>query len=168
MQWKELLKVLVTKWQEYIVWLMANMGGILISYLAVAVIWMVLKRSSLFMPGYDIFLVTGAISLAVSGVSYIRLKSDQQKEIGLSSVLIFLWILLLMSIFGILICLGLECPSASFRLWIISIVIFFGCMICSSLIWLNEQGIEMDKEKEPETPPEPKGLAGETNALPKI
>jgi len=170
MQWKKLGKVLKNKKAEFVLWLLAHLGGILISYFACLTIWLFHKRLSSYMPGYEVFLITGTIALAVTGVSYLRLKMDKQRETTeLSPLLAMSWPFLLMIVYGVLISIGMEKPIIDvFYIWLISILIFLCLIIWSSIIWLNEQGFMIDQGEEGAKPEKDPRLANSAATLPKI
>ncbi len=168
MQWNKIWEILCKKKTDYLFWLIANLGGIIIAYFACLTIWIFHKRLSNYLPSYEVFLINGTISLAVSGVSYIRLKLDK-KTSGLSPLLVISWPFLLMLVYGVLISIGLEPPAIGIsRLWIISLVIFISLMFWSSIMWLHEQGIKCEEHQEPPEPPKPKQLDDSANGLPKV
>lgn len=168
MQWQKIGEILYKRKADYLFWLMANLGGIIIAYFACLTIWIFHKRLSNYLPSYEVFLITGTISLAVSGVSYIRLRLDK-KTTGLSPLLVISWPFLLMLVYGVLISIGLEPPTIGiFYLWVISLAIFLCLMIWSSIIWLHEQGLKCEEQQEPSEPPKPKQLDASADNLPKV
>lgn len=164
----ELLGVLRKKPGEFIFWLSANLGGLIIAYIACVTNFIIHGSVSKYIPGYEVFLITGTISLAVSGASYIRLHSNSP-ELSLSPFLSISWPFPLMGVYGVLISVGAREPARSlFVIWIICILLFLGLMLWSSLIWLHELGIRMEMGKEPEKPEESKILVEAADNLPKL
>jgi len=164
----ELFAVSRKKPGEFIFWLFANLGGLIIAYVACLTNYVFHETFGKYIPGYEVFLITGTISLAVSGASYIRLHSNNP-EISLSPFLSISWPFLLMGVYGVLISVGAKYPARSLPIiWVICIALFLGLMLWASLIWLHEQGIKMEMEREPEKPEEPKELVQSADVLPKL
>ena len=104
MEWSSLVVVLLGKKRSYVAWLLANIGGIAIAYTASGTIWFVHLKPGDLLPRPEVFLIAGAISLAVSGVSYVSLSRD--RSIYLSSLLSYSWPFLLSVVYGVFITPG--------------------------------------------------------------
>ncbi len=169
MKWNQLFDVLKKRPGEYLFWLFANLGGIIITYLSFFTVWTFhdsFKIASL--PNFDIYLITGTISLAISGSSYLRLHV-RETDITLSPLLTTTWPILLMFTYGVFIC-NIVKPSTRPKelIWIICIVLFICLMLWASIIWLHEQGLKMDKEAIPSIHQRLDDLQKATIDLPKV
>jgi hypothetical protein len=106
--------------------------------------------------------------LAVSGSSYVRLHASDPR-ISLSPLLSISWPILLAWIYGIFLTIGIkESTRPSCLIWIVCIGLFLGLILWSSLIWLHEQGLRMEMEREPTPPEGPRELQEATKTLPKM
>jgi hypothetical protein len=137
----------------YILWLIANLGGLIISTFAFITVWFFHRTGYELLPNINVFLVTAAIALAVSGVSYIKLTLDNRAYM-LSPALVFSWPFLLLVVYGIFVVMGVKAPVATTTaVWIVTIAIFLVIMAWSSIMYLNEQGLRLESEKAPQQPP---------------
>jgi hypothetical protein len=153
---------------SFILWLTANLGGILISTLAFITVWFFHRTGFGLLPNINVFLVTAAIALAVSGVSYIRLTFDN-KAYSLSPALAVTWPFLLAAVFGIFLVLGVKTPVVSkCAVWIVTVVVFLVIMAWSSIMYLNEQGLRLETEKPPEIPVTSADYKESLPSLPKL
>jgi len=168
MQIRSLRLVLKRRIGAYILWLIANLGGILILYLASFSIWLIHKHFGHYLPGKEVFLATGTISLAISGVSYL-IKGQGAPDIKLSPIISITWLIPMIFVYGILINLGVQDPIApNWVVWIITILLFLLSIAWSSVVWLHEEGIILDKLVGPEQPQITPGLDKVADELPKI
>jgi uncharacterized membrane protein YphA (DoxX/SURF4 family) len=127
---------------------MANLGGLSIAYVASLTIWVFHRTWGNYTPNPEAFLISGAISLAVTGVSYLLFVREE--SVSLSPLLSASWPILLMIVYGVLIAMGVRTPVISVcAIWAIVVVIAAGCWGWSSLIWLHEQGVKLDRERAP-------------------
>ncbi len=151
MRWREIWDVLRDNKLGYVLWFFGNVGGLLIAFLASFTIKLYHGTYGGYLPGPDAFLITGTISLAVSGVSYIRLRSDSPSTF-LSPALSLTWPFPVMIIYGVLVAMGIK-PTIRDEgtVYFIAVVIAIVCLFWASLTWAHEQGIR----KEMVTPPEP-------------
>jgi hypothetical protein len=143
----------------YLLWLLGNVGGLAIAYLASVTIWYFHGNLGRCVPGPEVFLITGTISLAIAGVSYLRLRTDEPST-SLSPFISVSWPFPLMAVYGVLIAMGTEPSSAetapsNLELYILSFIIAFICLLWASLTWAHERGIRQEMEAEPEPPPAP-------------
>ncbi len=149
----QLLGVLRRNGWAYFGWLMANLGGLIVAYAAVLTNYLIHREFGNLLPGPEIYLITGTISVAVAGVSYLSLS--QSSPTTLSPVLSVSWAFLLAAAYGVLVALGAKPARIStFQLWSTMVAITAGCLAWSSLTWLHETGIRRDMMEEPRVPAE--------------
>ena len=167
MQWPELLETLKNNFGRYVIWLLANLGGLLIAYLAAVIVSALYNEFQNLMPGKDVYLITGAILLTATMASYQKTKAGITSNLWIG--LYIIWPFLLMLVFGFLLAIGIKQPNIEpYQLWIYVIVIFVLAIIWSSIVWLHEQGIYDDMMKTPDKPPTDPNLVGATVDLPKL
>lgn len=169
MQWKQLGALLSRRKDRYLLWLIANLGGLLLAYLAAATILLFHGRVGPFVPGPDVYLITATVSLAVAGVSY-HLSVDQSQGFRLSPLLSLSWPFLLMLVYGFLIAMGVAPPIISNEvIWGVVVVVALGCWLWSSIIWLHEQGLlEDSRNEQPPIAGVPEALRQQAEVLPKL
>ena len=156
MRWDQILSVLKKRWAAYIGWLFANLGGLIVAYVASVTIWAFHNDLGRYLPGPEIYLITGTITLSVAGVSYIN--CPQHSSTPLLPLLSNMCSLIVTLVYGVLVVTGVKAPVRSiFVIWTIAIGIFLICLAWSSITWLHEQAIRMDSEtpEEPRFPLEP-------------
>jgi amino acid transporter len=164
----DLLNVLKIKLGDFLLWLLAYLGGMLIMYIACLTIKFFHGYFGPYFPGYEIYLVTGTICLTVTGISYVRLDFGN-KGVSLSPILSLSWPFLIIGVYGILTCTGVkESVRPSWLIWVVSILLFLCLMLWSSIIWLHEQGIRIEMENEPEQPQESDHLRNAADNFPKV
>ena len=165
---RELFGVLRAKPWPYIGWICANLGGLLAAYAAVGTVFLVHNRPSCYTPGPEEVLVTGAISVAVAGVSYLNLHKTAASR--LAPILTIAWAFLLALVYGVLVALGSASTVRSQRqIWLIVLTITFLCLLWSSITWLHEHGIRADMEGEAPAPrPVSPDLVAAASDLPKL
>jgi len=162
---KEIGDVISQSKGSFALWLLGNVGGLLIVYLAGFTIWIYHGRWGAFLPGPEIFLIMGTISLAVTGVSYIRLHSDDP-TISLSPWLSLTWPFPVMAAYGVLVAMGIKpIIRSNCTAYTIAILIAFFCLTWASLTWAHERGIKDEMRGEPQ-PPQPPRL--ESDNLPRF
>lgn len=168
MHWPQLGNVLWRKRGEYLLWLLANLGGVVVPLLASLTIWGVHRNLVLYGSGPEVFLIMGTISLAVAGVSYLSLQVVE--TVRLSRLVSFSWPFLVMVVYGLLIAMGTKTPTISrVQLWGIAVLVAVACWVWASITWLHEQGIRMESEQEPQGPAQPpRNLIEAAAELPKI
>lgn len=138
---------------SYTLWLLGNVGGLLIFFLAGFTIWIYHGHWGAFLPGPEIFLITGTISLAVTGVSYIRLHTDDP-SVSLSPWLSLTWPFPVMAAYGVLVAMGIKpIIRSNCTAYIIAIVITIFCLTWASLTWAHEHGIREEKMRGEPRPP---------------
>ncbi len=117
------------------------------------------------------WLSTGTISLAVTGVSYVSLTRSPRAQVSLSPLLSFSWGLLLALVYGVLIAMG-EIPPVIDKsvIRLITILVTTFCLLWSTIIWLHEQGLrgEMEGEGILSPPSPPPALKETARDLPRI
>ncbi|MDO8750866.1 MAG: hypothetical protein Q7K03_06955 [Dehalococcoidia bacterium] len=169
MHWKQLLKVLKEKKVEFLIWMLANLGGVAVSFAASSTIWLLYRDFPVFLFGPEVFLVMGTISLAVAGVSYL---SIQRGPSWIPSPLLSLsWPFLAMGVYGFVVAMGVMKPTINgIQLWVIAVLIALLCWLWASLTWLHERGIATDyAQGEPHRPgASSTGLQQAAAQLPKI
>jgi len=154
MRWDQLGGVLKENKGAYIQWLAANLGGLIVAYMASGTIWVFHATFGNYLPGPEAFLMTGVITLAVAGVSYVCLP--YRNEVPLSPVISYSWAFPLAAVYGVLIAMGVKTPVLSANLiWLITIIVAMSCWLWSTVIWLHEQGIRKGWTHEPVPPEEP-------------
>lgn len=151
----------------YIGWLVANLGGLLVGYVAVLIVFIFHRELSPVAPGPEEFLITGAISIAISGASYLELRHVAPTR--LVAPLLVSWPLLLAVVIGVLVTMGTKEPKLTgFWLWGAVSFILLLCLSLASIIWLHDRGIRLDHDLVP-TPKEPsEALKTAAKELPKI
>jgi hypothetical protein len=168
MNLKELLDVLILKRTEFIFWILANLGSLLISILAALTILLIHNRTGNMLPTKEAFLATGTISICIAGSSYHKTKK-MNSSYELNNFIKIFWPFLLMIVYGVLIAYGVEKPCGSeTKIFIISCVLFILCLLFSSIIWLQIQAMEMDSERKKEPPEVESSLKNEADTLPKL
>jgi hypothetical protein len=170
MKWSDFGNVLKNRAARnaYILWLLANLGGLIISTFAFVTVWFFHRTGYELLPNINVFLVTAAIALAVSGVSYIKLTLDNRTYM-LSPALVFSWPFLLLVVYGIFVVIGVKAPIAtSLAVWIVTIAIFLVIMAWSSIMYLNEQGLRIETEQPPQKPPTSADFQDAVADLPKM
>jgi hypothetical protein len=151
---EELLETLRNNVGAYVVWLLANLGGLLVAYLACATIWFFQRKNFASAPGPELYLITAIITVATTGVSYLLFSRSKAGQ--LSTALKALWAFLVMIIYGVLIAMGYETPAISHAsIWLAVSLILLVCLLWSSLTWLHEQAIRGDFERVELPRPEP-------------
>lgn len=164
----DLFGMLRARFADFAIWLFSYLGGMVIMYLACFTIWFFHKHFGPFVPGYAIFLVTGTICLAATGVSYTRLNL-RRRGVTLSPLLSYSWPFLIMGVYGVLVSAGVKQPSIPvWQTWAMSIFLFSCLMIWSAIIWLHMQGIRIEMESEPEQPAGPADLSSAADNLPQV
>jgi xanthine/uracil/vitamin C permease (AzgA family) len=152
---------------DYVLWLLANLGGLVVSSLAWITIWGVHREFAPYVSP-EVLLIMGTISLAVAGVSYLSLQGVQ--TVRLSRLVSLSWPFLVMAVYGLLITMGTKTPTIKgVELWGIAVVVSVSCWVWASITWLHEQGIRIESEQEPQGPAgPPRELIDAAAALPKI
>lgn len=154
MQWGQLGGVLRERLGTYLAWLMANLGGLILAYVASLTVWTFHREWGNYLPPPEAFLISGVISLAVAGVSYLTFPRD--KSVSLSPLLSVSWGPLLMLVYGVLIAMGVKQPViGTIHIWRIVIVLTISCWFWSSIIWLHEHGLRLEMERPPAPPAGP-------------
>jgi len=136
LRWDQLWGVLRRRWPAYVRWLLANLGGLITAYVASVTIWVFHNELGYYLPGREAFLITGTISLAVTGISYLSLPV--QPSGTLSPTLSVCWAFILALVYGVIIAMGVK-PSVR-ETWIIGLfvgLIFVGSLAWSSITWLG-------------------------------
>lgn len=168
MQWGELFKVFRKNFGKYLIWLLANIGGLFIPYLAALMIWLLYREMGSFLPGEDVFLIAGTILLTATMASYQKTKGNESKS-NLWIGLYISWPFLLIIVFGMFLSIGIKKPSiSSLELWAIVLFIFMLTIIWATTVWLHEQGLIDDKTKIPDKPESDPRLGLATSELPKM
>lgn len=158
MQRRELCDVLKGHKSQFIFWLIANLGGIIVYLLAALTIYLLHKHFGNMLPSKNVLLVTGTISLMVSGVSYLRTR-EQYRGSRINSYFVILWPILAGFVYGLLIGMGSTKPIISNEgIYYISIILLILCISWSSIIWLHEQGLVGEMQKTPQQPEKTEGL----------
>jgi hypothetical protein len=149
---KNLCDVFLLRWQAYLGWLLANLGGLIIAYGAALTSCYLFRDSSLYWPGPEELLITAVMSLTIAGVSYWNLRNFAGSN--LSAPLVLFWVFMLLPVYGILVAIGAREPVISdTTLWITVIIILFLCVIWASITWLHEQGLRREFKMEDSRPP---------------
>jgi len=171
LQVRQLRTVLRQNVFAYLLWLSANLGGLLIAYAAVFTIWWFHRTAARYLPGPEAFMMFGSISVAIAGVSYLRLPHSQSRlqSIRPSLVLSISWPLLLAIVYGFLIAMGVKEPvMGPCGIWVTAVLIAACCWLWSTVTWLHEQGLRSDVEGQPPPRPEPSAALTQAAAgLPK-
>ncbi len=168
MNYSELSTVLNQSRTKFILWFMANLGGLIISYLASSIIFILHHHSGDLLPGKEAYLITGTVSLCISGVSYFKAR-EKHGETQLSTWFSILWPVFIMLVFGFLIAIGVKKPAAGdTEVFLLALILSMLCLFWSSIIWLHEQGMEIDSQKVPEKPQPDTALEQAASDLPKI
>ena len=168
MRLDQLIKVLIDKKGPFTGWTLANLGGLVVTYLAAMTIWIFHGTFGIFLPGPEVYLITGTISLAMTGVSYVSMSKTA--PVLISPILSYAWPFPLALVYGTLIAMGVKPPAIdASKVWAIAIILSVICFFWSALTWLHEQGIRSDMEQQslPSTEP-PKVLRDTANRLPKL
>jgi hypothetical protein len=167
MQWRQLEGVLRKQTGAFIIWLMANLGGLIIAYVASGSIYIFHQEWGTYRPNPEAFLISGAISLTVAGSSYLSLE---ERSLSLSPLLSISWAILLALVYGVLISMGVKPPKiSSCSIWWIVVVLTSCCWVWSSILWLHESGIRSELEAMPAKPAGPPiGLQAAADRLPKL
>lgn len=149
---KELLTIVRKNLGSYALWFFSNIGGLLIAILSCITIKIYHGNFGKYIPGPDVFLVTGTICIFVTGLSYMRLASDI-KTTELSPWLSLSWPFPVMIVYGVLISMGIP-PLVlnDLMIYIIAFFILIVCIFWSTLLWAHEQQLRKDKSEEPKTP----------------
>lgn len=169
MEIKRLVTILKSKPLDFTLWILANIGGILISGLASLSVWIIHDDWGSYPISPDVMLITGTISLSIAGVSYISLSTD--KSVRPSRALSISWPFLLMLVFGLLVSINLAQSKDNKELiiWSTSGVLTILCLGWSSVLWLHEQGLRKDAQKEPKAPKgPPRRLKTTAQRMPKL
>lgn len=158
MNTQELLSTLRLKKGNYLLWLGSLMGGLILSYMAAMTILVLHRHTGGLFPKREAYLLTGVISLLITGLSYINNKK-RNPSFELSPILSIIWGFFLLLVYGGLIAVGVSKPAISEKsiLWI-AVGLFICCMLWSSVIWLHEQGVESESTKIAEAPEVAKDL----------
>jgi hypothetical protein len=136
----------------FILWLIANLGGLIVSTFAFVTVWFFHRTGFELLPNINVFLATAAIALAVSGVSYIRLTLDNRAYM-LSPALVFSWPFLLLVVYGIFVVIGVKAPVVGNQVvWAVTLAVFIVIMVWSSIMYLNEQGLRLETDAAPRQP----------------
>jgi hypothetical protein len=168
MDYNELWRVFKDNYRKYLIWLLANLGGLLIPYLVVTMTWLLFREIGESLPRNDMFWITATIVLATTMVSYQETKKDVPTQ-NLSLALYLIWVLLLMMVFGFFVAIGLKKPTIEdWQFWVITVLFLAFSLVWASIVWLHEQGLIEDREKMPSKPPSDPQLAAVTPDLPKI
>lgn len=164
----DLLQVLRRNIADYLLWLIAYLGGIIITLLSGFTIWVIHAHSGVFNLGCEVYLMTGTVTLAVTGLSYFRFQKNSGKGIQLNRLITYSWPILLMAVYGLLISMGFEkSPRSPLVVWVICVSLFVFLMIWSTIIWLHEQGLREESQKEPEETQLDDSLRDAAESLPK-
>jgi hypothetical protein len=148
----QLLEIIRCNKGPYFLWLLGNTGGVIIALLASFTIRIYHGHWGGFFPGPDVFLVAGTIGLAVTGVSYLRLPSEE-KTTELSPWLSLSWPFPVMFVYGVLIAMGSRNVTQNeFSTYFIAILIFIFCFLWASLTWAHEQGLRQALREGPKPP----------------
>jgi hypothetical protein len=167
MQHSELITTFRNNFGKYTIWLLANLGGLLIPYLAAGMIWLLYQEFGKFLPGTDVFLIIGTVLLTSTMASYQKTKANDSANLWIGLYLV--WPFLLMIVFGFFIAIGIKVPTMEeYILWILIISFLVLSVIWSSIVWLHEQGLLDDRFKPPSKPPTDPRLSKATISLPKI
>lgn len=168
-QLRQLGRALRRRPASYVIWLLANLGGLLVAYLATLTIWAFHKRLGSLVPGPEVVLITGALSVAVAGVSYIN-EYHHNRIVEPSLFFLALWPFLWAAVYGVLISMGVETPARdSATIWVIAVLLCTLCLIWASISWLHEQGLWLEAhEPAPPPPPPASTLADAAIQLPKL
>lgn len=169
MRWAELSQVFRANFRAYLGWLAANLGGLFIAYSAAATIWLLHRTYGTHLPTPQTVLISGTISLAVKGVSYLNFPRDPGTK--LSPLLSTSWPFLVMAVYGVLMSMGVKTPVISQgEIWTIAGLIATACWGWASLLWAHEMG--MKTAMEGAIPPSPVGppavLQQAAATLPKV
>lgn len=133
----ELLAVLQRMPGAYLLWMAANLGGLLVAYAAGLTIFFFHGTLSGFIPGPEVYLITGTIAMAVAGASY--MSAETTPTARLSRTLSLSWPLPVALVYGSLIAMGVKVPViGDLLLWVFVSVVTAVCLIWASIIWLNE------------------------------
>ncbi len=162
MRFREIFGFLWAQKGQYLLWLSANLGGLILAYAAGACIWLFRCTYGSILPGYELFLITGTISLTISGATYIKSKSEM--EVGtLSPLLLISWSSLLMLTFGFLILIGLkEFQRTELFIWVLCTILFVLMITWSTIMWVFET--DLRNRNVPDEPALPEDL--DVNNLP--
>ena len=168
MRFADLWRVLRVKRGRFLIWLLANLGGLVVAYFATFTIWLVHQDFVNFVPGPEVILIAGTISVAVAGASHSIIRPPT--SVALSPAITVSWSFLVAVVYGFLIAFGVKDPAIDDAyLWLIAVVIAVLCWSWSSVIWLHEQGIQMEAEQEPEIPVgPPTALQSAAEDLPRL
>lgn len=168
MSFKDLYKAYKNRKGEYWLWLIANLGALLISFLGAITIFILHNRTGELLPTKEAFLSTGTISLCIAGASY-RKSRLSNEGYRLNDFFGIAGPLFLLLVYGFLIAINVTTPIIS-NTWmmIISLILFFCCILWSSVIWLQVQGIEKDKTEIPPQPESDVTLTITAESLPKV
>lgn len=168
MKLKDLYDILRIRKVDFLLWLLANLGALLISCLAAFTIFILHNRTGGLLPTREAFLATGTISLCIAGVSYHKSKA-MNESYKLNDFFRIAGPFFLLLVYGFLIALSVAPPVVS-NTWImiISIILFLLCIIWSSIIWLQIQGMERDNISVPPLPESDDMLKKTAISLPKI
>jgi len=168
MNLKALFGVLKSNVGKYVLWLGSIMGGLILSFLAAFTIWLFHRHSGNMLPKSEAYLLTGVISLMITGLSYINNKKKNETYM-LSPTLSIIWGFFLLLVYGALITIGATKPAIGEKsILLIAVILFICCMLWSSIIWAHERGFEMDAKKAVEAPGLSKDLIDAAKDLPKM
>jgi len=106
MQFRQLSHVLRREPGAYLGWLLARLGGLLIAYCASLTVYLFHGHLGSYLPGPESYLITGTISLALAGGSYLSLSLGTATSF--SPILSISWAFLLAFVYGALIAMGVK------------------------------------------------------------
>lgn len=163
-----LINILKRNKSDYFFWLLGYLGGIIITLLSYLTIWIIHSHWGIFRIECEVFLMTGTVILAVTGLSHLRFQKQSNGSIKLHFLIAYSWPILLMVVYGLLISIGFaKSPRNGAILYIICIGVCVVLFIWSSIIWLHEQGLRKEQEEEPQPSPIDNNLKTTTTELPK-
>lgn len=139
MQWRDLGNVIAQRPFTFIVWLTANLGGIIVAYAAALTIWGVQGHWGTVLPRPDVYLVTATVSLAMAGISYQTIR----QAAPISPWLSFLWPFPLALVYGVFVAMGVKAPSRDeHQIWLLVLGLAAVCWIFSALIWHGRKRVD--------------------------
>jgi len=154
--WADLWDTYKRRRLRHFLWLLANLGGLIVAYVATLTIWTFFREVSSLLPGPEVFLVTGAISLAIAGATYLSVFAEDSSQEPHALVMVT-WVVFFALIYGVLIVMGIKKPIAITKAsqWSICIFLFAVCLGWATITWLHQEALILSKESMPPSPTAP-------------
>ncbi len=144
MQWADMWEILRDRRADYALWLFSQLGGIVVGALASLTIFAFHLKRSDFPPEPQVLLVTGTISVAVTGVNYF---TERRNPEDLNPWLYLAWAALVMLVYGVIVVAGVKTPEIPYAwCWVIALILMLACLLWSSIMWLHREGLRSPED----------------------